>query len=381
MKKQYGLQNQIFFYGIFALVVFLSLLLVQSYFGVISFGLLMVVILKPLFDFFMRWVKGKAGIATLLTLITLFLALLIPGWFLIQLATSEVDDLIGDLDLPSGQGEVSMDTFVTEVNSLLQQVPFPVPGTEDGQISDEQQQQLQAAAKSAAAWVASVLVNLGLSIPNLIASTFIFLGIVGVLLPNYDSFVERIIHLSPLEDEVDRYYLRKIKAIIWSMFISIFVIAIAQGLVTGLLFVIAGVPFSSLWTTLAILASMMPLGASLIAIPIGVAALITGNTVSAIIVLAGYFLIVANVDTVLRPKLVSKEAYLNFALVLLGALGGYAWFGFFGVIYGPLILVLLTTTVDVYANFYLRTDESASLTDEAIATAKPAAILNAASRD
>jgi len=366
MVKQYSMQNQVFFYGLFALVVFLTLLLIHPYFGVIAFGLLMVVILKPVFDLFMRWVKGRAGIATLLTLVTFFLALIIPGWLLIQLATSQVDDLVGDLELPTGQGAVSMDTFVTEANTLLQQVPFPIPGTEDGKISDEQKQQLEQAAKSVAAWVAGILVNLGMAIPNLIASSFIFLGIVGVLLPNYNSFVKRIIHLSPLDDEVDRYYLRKIKSIIWSMFISIFVIAIAQGLVTGVLFVIAGVPFSSLWTTLAILASMMPLGASLIAIPIGIAALITGNTLSGIIVLVGYFLIVANVDTVLRPRLVSKEAYLNFALVLLGALGGYAWFGFFGVIYGPLILVLLTTTVDVYAKFYLQADESALPADDSV---------------
>jgi predicted PurR-regulated permease PerM len=63
-------------------------------------------------------------------------------------------------------------------------------------------------------------------------------------------------------------------------------------------------------------------------------------------------------------SLVSKEAYLNFVLVLLAALGGYAWFGFFGVVYGPVLMVLLTTTIDVYETYYLRADESATLSED-----------------
>jgi predicted PurR-regulated permease PerM len=50
--------------------------------------------------------------------------------------------------------------------------------------------------------------------------------------------------------------------------------------------------------------------------------------------------------------LVSKEAYLSPALVLVGALGGYSLFGFFGVIYGPVLMVLLTTAIEVYDDYY-----------------------------
>jgi predicted PurR-regulated permease PerM len=49
---------------------------------------------------------------------------------------------------------------------------------------------------------------------------------------------------------------------------------------------------------------------------------------------------------------------LNFVLVLLAALGGYVWFGFFGVVYGPVLMVLLTTTIEVYKICYLRTGGS-----------------------
>jgi predicted PurR-regulated permease PerM len=68
--------------------------------------------------------------------------------------------------------------------------------------------------------------------------------------------------------------------------------------------------------------------------------LIIGQPVSALIILGGYILVVSNMDSLIRPRLVS-EAYLDAALVLVAALGGYDLFGFFGVVYGPVLMVLL----------------------------------------
>jgi predicted PurR-regulated permease PerM len=127
---------------------------------------------------------------------------------------------------------------------------------------------------------------------------------------------------------------------------------VAQGLVTGLLFWLAGVPYSPLLTLVAVVASMFPLGASLVAIPVGVGLAIVGKYVGAAVVLLGYFLLVSNIDSFLRPRLVSKEAYLNFALVLLSALGGYELFGFFGVVYGPVLMILFLTMLEVYETYY-----------------------------
>jgi predicted PurR-regulated permease PerM len=137
------------------------------------------------------------------------------------------------------------------------------------------------------------------------------------------------------------------------MFVGMFIIAIGQGLIMGLLYWIAGVPYLGPLTMVSMVAAMLPLGASLVALPVGIVTLLLGNYVPALIILAGYLLIVANVDNLVRPRLVSKDAYLSFAAVMVSALGGYALFGFFGVIYGPVLMILFQTTVDVYQDHYL----------------------------
>lgn len=40
----------------------------------------MVIILKPVFDFFLRWLGNRTSAATALTLVTLFVVLIVPAW-------------------------------------------------------------------------------------------------------------------------------------------------------------------------------------------------------------------------------------------------------------------------------------------------------------
>jgi predicted membrane protein len=53
---------------------------------------------------------------------------------------------------------------------------------------------------------------------------------------------------------------------------------------------------------------------------------------------------------------VPKDAYLNPALVILSVFGGLGVMGFIGIIYGPVIMILLITSIEVYTKYLLRSD-------------------------
>lgn len=97
-------------------------------------------------------------------------------------------------------------------------------------------------------------------------------------------------------------------------------------------------------------------GISFIAWPVGIVLIVSGSTWQGIFVIAAFLLVVANIDTVLRPVLMPKGAYLNPALVILSVFGGLGLMGFVGIIYGPVIMILLTTSIDVYTKYMLRPD-------------------------
>jgi predicted PurR-regulated permease PerM len=352
-----GLQNKVVFYGIFAVLSIAILWLISDYIGVIAFSMVMVIILRPVHVFLMRHLGDRTGLSTMLTLLFFFAVVIIPAWGIISVTVNQLQELAAELSV---DGEsVSVETISIErlsdrVNDYLVQIP----GMENVTITAEQEAKAAELLKGTAQWLSKKVVGLGMSFPLLIANTFIFLGIVGGLLSNYRKFVNRLLLLSPMDDEVDRLYLRKIKAMVWSMFVGMFIIAIGQGLIMGLIYWIAGIPYLGPLTLISMIAAMLPLGASLIALPVGIVTGLLGNYVPAIIILAGYLLIVANVDNLVRPRLVSKDATMSFAAVMVAALGGYALFGFFGVIYGPVIMILFLTTIDVYQEYYLAADQT-----------------------
>ncbi|HJZ49569.1 MAG TPA: AI-2E family transporter [Roseiflexaceae bacterium] len=344
--SRHSLSELIAFYLLFAVVAGLAFWLVHSYLDIIAFSLTAVIVLKPLYDRVLRWVGGRVGLAVGLTICAFFLAVIVPLAIALSIVAGQATSILSSVgpgaDLLSRQQIDQLMAFISGLN-----LPF----------GDQIQQWLLGAASQAASVLATFVLGIGASIPDLISRFFIFLGIVGALLPNYHRFVRRLKRLSPLDDGVDDLFLHRIKLTVWSMFMGIFVIAVAQGLVTGLLFWISGVPYSPLLTLVAVVASMFPLGASLVAVPVGIVLLVVGNYPGAAIVLLGYFLIVSNIDSILRPRLVSKEAYLSFALVLLSALGGYELFGFFGVVYGPVLMILFLTVLEVYETYYAEDDQ------------------------
>ena len=68
----------------------------------------------------------------------------------------------------------------------------------------------------------------------------------------------------------------------------------------------------------------------------------------ALLLLYGIF-VLSFIDHFLKPKLIGDKAEVHPILVLVGVLGGLNIFGPVGLILGPIILALLITFIDIYA--------------------------------
>lgn len=278
---------------------------------------------------------------TLTLLVGLALPLLLL-WLVGQLVIVQAYEFISTVQR-TNTIEILADNITAYLQPLL---------TSDTLIALDLLAQLRQMMVTVMSWLAGSLVNLGMSIPTLIIDFFVYLVIVGALLPNYDRFVQWLKQLSPLDDTLEDLYLRKISGTIQSMFTGIFLIAIVQGLVLGIFFWIGDLPYTPLWILVSIVAATLPLGASIVAIPAAIAQFLANKYMAGTIILAGYFLIVSNLDLLIRSKLASLQTYGNFSLMLLSLLGGYQLFGLFGVFYGPILMVLFLTMLDVYQTHF-----------------------------
>ncbi len=179
-----------------------------------------------------------------------------------------------------------------------------------------------------------------------------------VLLPRYRGLGKNdILEIIPFPPQITELFLDKIDLMIKAMFKGTFIIAITQGLAMGLVLWIAGVPFVMFLTLLSIFLSLVPVvGISLVAWPVGILLIVSGNVWQGVFVIVAFLLVIANIDNILRPNLIPKGAQLNPALVILSVLGGLRVMGIVGALYGPVVMILLVTSIDVYTKYLLRAD-------------------------
>ena len=348
------IQQRAFFFGMVAILAFLALILIWPFAQTILLAVAIVIILKPVYNWVLgkRWIRGNESRAAGVTLIIFLLVVAIPTILIVASAVSQANRLFNGLDLEG------IDDTLTEIINWFEGTLY---GISAGNVQIDKGQFMNDIAQFVsmiAGWLGSVLVSLGQSIPAFLTNGVILLVLLFVSLPKYKAPGKQdILEVVPFPPEITQLFMDKIDSMVTAMFKGTFVIAIVQGAAMGLVLWIAGVPYVMFFTLLSMFLSLIPLvGISLVAWPIGILLLFSGSIWQGLFVIGAFVLIIANIDTVLRPVLVPKDAYLNPALLILGVFGGLSLMGLIGALYGPVILILLVTSIEVYTKYLLRSD-------------------------
>lgn len=117
--------------------------------------------------------------------------------------------------------------------------------------------------------------------------------------------------------------------------------ALAQGLLAGLGYWVAGMNTPVLLGALTALLALVPFGAPLVWGSAGLWLLVAGEIWPGIGLLLWGALIVSMIDNVIRPLAISSAARVPFFLVLLGVFGGLRTFGLIGLFLGPIVLAVM----------------------------------------
>lgn len=343
-----------FFFGMVLILAVLALILVWQFLQSILLAVALVVVLKPVYNWFLerKWTKGNIRTATGMTLVVFILVIAIPAVLIIGGAIAQATVLFNNLALEDV--DFSLRGINTWMEGAIQALVTRNFQTEDIHLAEA----VSKVVTQINAWLRVLLINLGRSIPGLFTSGFILLVLIYVLLPRYRGIGKKdILDIVPFPPEITQLFLDKIDLMIKAMFKGTFIIAIVQGLTMGLVFWLAGVPYTMFLTLVSIFLALVPVvGIALVAWPVGIFLIIGGATWQGTFVIAAFLLVVATIDNILRPTLIPKGAQLNPALVILSVIGGLRVMGIIGALYGPVVMILLITSIDVYTKYLLRSD-------------------------
>jgi predicted PurR-regulated permease PerM len=124
---------------------------------------------------------------------------------------------------------------------------------------------------------------------------------------------------------------------------------LAQGILAGVGFLVAGVPGAFLLGFLTLFLALLPGGPALLWLPASLWLYQQGATGWAIFLALWGLLVVSTADNIVKPYFIGRGSDLPFILVLLGVLGGAIAFGVIGIFLGPTLLAVGYTVVRDWA--------------------------------
>ncbi|MFA9406420.1 MAG: AI-2E family transporter [Anaerolineales bacterium] len=329
--------NRVFFLIVFLILIVLAYFILKPFLNVIILALISIIVLKPLYARMLHVgiVKERPRLASSLTLILVFVLIVVPVYFLGKAMVGQLSIFVESIDLSAIES--------LKLGNTVETLVFDAQDT----------------VESSTIVVVQAVADFGSSLLNIFIDAMIFVIIFITLMPEFDSTVTKVEEISPLGKEISQLYYKKTTAMISSLVKGMFVIAVLQGLIMGFFYWLAGMNLWFLFMIISMGLAVLPIvGISWLVLILSAIAILQGNPSSAVIILIGFYGVANWVDVALRPRLVSKDAYMNFALVLLGILGGIAWAGFLGLFYGPVIMLLLVTTVEIYSERFAKDDVS-----------------------
>lgn len=125
--------------------------------------------------------------------------------------------------------------------------------------------------------------------------------------------------------------------------------ALLQGFAGGLIFLILGISSPLFFgLIMAVLAFIPAIGPALVWIPTVIFLLAKGSFIKAIILTIYGIVVFTWIDNYLKPKFIGDKIKLSSFAIFLAVLGGLQLFGILGLFFGPIILALLVTCVQIY---------------------------------
>ena len=334
--------------GFFTLLVaagFVVLLMILPYFKLLVLAAILAILFLP----FSKKIIARTGSEVLGAAISVLLAfavLMVPVWMFGQLLFNELATLYGKFK----QGQVLFDQ-TTFIHSLPQSVQ---------NVIETLNKDVAARLSGLAGTVLQGFTDLLLNLPGFFLAFFFVFFVFYYLLRDGNKIKKYFNEIFPLSEEHENLIVKKLELAISGVVKGSFLVALCQGGVALVGFLIFGVPQPVLWAAFTVLAALVPtVGTSLALIPAIIYLFISGHIGAGIGMTIWGAVAVGSIDNFISPKLIGSKANIHPVLVFLGVIGGLQLFGVIGFLLGPILMAVFVALLDIY-----RTDLKAYLEKE-----------------
>lgn len=290
--------------------------------------------------------KKRQVLAAIVTLISSFLIVILPLAFVVFSATGQ---LASFAEVASREQywqrvpDVARGAIRT-VNDIVSPITGVTPSiTEDG-IIEYLSSVVPAMARGFSQLALAVISN----IPGFVMSLFIYIYVFLAMLKYGPDLIKKLYKISPFDKQTNDQYLSKIGAMTNAMVKGQIILSMITAAFTATLMIFLG--YGHLFFVLFVLFTILnfiPLGSGVIVVPLVLWSMLSGQFWVGLLVIGLYYMF-GNLEPIWRTKLIPKDVQMPVALTFVATICGISYFGILGVVYGPVIVIFITTTIDLY---------------------------------
>ncbi|OGW28757.1 MAG: hypothetical protein A2X56_02025 [Nitrospirae bacterium GWC2_57_13] len=331
------------FFLIFVVLLFQVSRLLEPFLSALIWAAIIALALHPLYRRTVTLLRGRRSLSAILMTLATLLLVIGPAVVLFVMLASQVVDLY-QWTVKSVQSGQWMDLWNrlkgSALGSLLEQ-PFVAQLDIKGFLVKG----LSQFSSDLAGQVAGALKNILLLTVNFLIMLFALF----FFFRDGETYYATAMEILPFSDEQKRSITEKLSGTFSAVINGIFLIALLQGVVTGVGFAIFGVPFPVFWGFLAFILALLPIvGAAGVWAPGALYLFLQGFTLKAVLLGIWGLLLVSTPDNFLKPIFIGKKAKIPTFFLFIGILGGLKVYGFLGILFGPLVVTLVIVFVQIY---------------------------------
>ena len=304
----------------------------------------------PLYKWIARLLGQRRSLASLVTLLVLFVLIIGPLSAFVGLVIKQAISM-SDQAIPWLQQHFGAATSFNVHDWLVQHFPSLAD-----YIPPQEQLVHNAgvAAKSAAGFLVTIASRMTAGTATFVLNLFVMVYAMFFFLKDGKQIMATILHYIPLAAQDKTRMVQQFTSITRATVKGTLLIGIIQGALDGVAFWLAGIDGWAFWGTLMAILSILPaVGAPVVWVPVGLYLLLSGRVVAGLVVMSWCAAVLGVVEYVVRPALVGTDIKMPDLLVLVGTLGGLYLFGPIGFIVGPIVFGLFLTVWQIYGETFL----------------------------
>lgn len=312
---------------IIILLGFLILYALQGIFGSLLSTLVLYTILRPLQIYLVENKSWRKSVAAVFLLVISLFFIVFPFYGLSSMVISKISELSND--------QIYFKNLIFKIKHLL-------PGQASGQLIED-------LLKKLGSWATGLFPSLITSVVSTVLGLLLMYFLLYFMLVEREKFENTLIKYAPFRAQNAQRFAQEMRNITYANVVGQGLIAMVQGALVSLAFFVLGYSDPLFWGLITTFISFVPiLGPPVVFVPAALLQMANGNSFAAWAMLIFGFVVIINIDNVLRFMIAKKVGNIHPIITVIGVIIGVPIFGILGLVFGPLLLSYFFLLIKIY---------------------------------